>query len=179
MLCNGNFTRDEWNNLLHLFDISHFSSTCCIKNLQLDKLLHNCEEDSRSQRRRKSCVQVATSSDEYIFFCCDKFFPRINSDCTKKSRDADSSVEDLQQDECWTKLIRRSVDVSSATQGYIPWRVDGKAAVRPVSSRIRRFKRLRQSWGWNLVLQRGTRYGRSRWPKQYISDKIVKRIWDV
>ena len=26
----GNFTRDEWNHLLTLFNISHFSSTACI-----------------------------------------------------------------------------------------------------------------------------------------------------
>ena len=26
------FTRDEWNNLLHLFNISHFSSICCSQN---------------------------------------------------------------------------------------------------------------------------------------------------
>ena len=32
-LTKGNFTRDEWNNLLHLFNISHFSSTCCTNNL--------------------------------------------------------------------------------------------------------------------------------------------------
>ena len=32
MLTKGNFTRDEWNNLLHLFLIRHFSSTCCTKN---------------------------------------------------------------------------------------------------------------------------------------------------
>ena len=29
ILTKGNFTRDEWNNLLHLFNISHFSSSCC------------------------------------------------------------------------------------------------------------------------------------------------------
>ena len=29
-------------------------------------MLHNGEEDSRSKRRRRSCVQVATSSDEYL-----------------------------------------------------------------------------------------------------------------
>ena len=29
ILTKGNCTRDEWNNLLHLFKISHFSSTCC------------------------------------------------------------------------------------------------------------------------------------------------------
>ena len=29
ILTKGNFTRDEWNNLLNLFNISHFSSTAC------------------------------------------------------------------------------------------------------------------------------------------------------
>ena len=29
ILTKGNFTRDEWNHLLSLFDISHFSSTVC------------------------------------------------------------------------------------------------------------------------------------------------------
>ena len=29
ILTKGNFTRDEWNHLLCLFDISHFSSTVC------------------------------------------------------------------------------------------------------------------------------------------------------
>ena len=29
MLTKGNFTRDEWNHLLYLFNISHFSSTVC------------------------------------------------------------------------------------------------------------------------------------------------------
>ena len=29
------FTRKEWNNLLHLFNISHFSSLCCAQNFSL------------------------------------------------------------------------------------------------------------------------------------------------
>ena len=29
ILTEGNFTRDEWNHLLNLFNISHFSSTIC------------------------------------------------------------------------------------------------------------------------------------------------------
>ena len=29
ILTKGNFTRDEWNHLLNLFIISHFSSTAC------------------------------------------------------------------------------------------------------------------------------------------------------
>ena len=31
MLAKGNFTRDEWNHLLCLFNISHFSSTDCLE----------------------------------------------------------------------------------------------------------------------------------------------------
>ena len=31
ILTKGNFTRDEWNNLLCLFNISHFSSTNCLE----------------------------------------------------------------------------------------------------------------------------------------------------
>ena len=31
ILTKGNFTRDEWNHLLCLFNISHFSSTNCLK----------------------------------------------------------------------------------------------------------------------------------------------------
>ena len=31
----GNFTRDEWNNLLHLLNNSHFGCTCCAKNSSL------------------------------------------------------------------------------------------------------------------------------------------------
>ena len=33
MLTEGNFTRDEWNHLLCLFNISHFSSTVCFEAL--------------------------------------------------------------------------------------------------------------------------------------------------
>ena len=47
ILIEGNFTRDKWNNLLHLFHISHFSSTCCAKNLWVAPI----SVANRSQRR--------------------------------------------------------------------------------------------------------------------------------
>ena len=37
------------------------------------------------KEEEKSCVQVATSSDESIFSHCDKFLHRIVSDCIEKS----------------------------------------------------------------------------------------------
>ena len=36
MVTKGNFTRDEWNILLHLCNISHFSSLCCIQNFSFN-----------------------------------------------------------------------------------------------------------------------------------------------
>ena len=35
ILTKGHFTRDEWNQFLCLFGVSHFSSTCCTKNFSL------------------------------------------------------------------------------------------------------------------------------------------------
>ena len=44
-LTNGNFTRDEWNHLLCLFDISHFSSINCS-----EKMSKRTQKDSGEER---------------------------------------------------------------------------------------------------------------------------------
>ena len=45
ILTKGNFTRDEWNHLLSLFDISHFSPTVCSEAMA--KIL---QQDSGEER---------------------------------------------------------------------------------------------------------------------------------
>ena len=45
ILTKGNFTRDEWNHLLCLFNISHFSSTVCS-----DTMAKRSQQDSREER---------------------------------------------------------------------------------------------------------------------------------
>ena len=74
MLTKGNFTRDEWNNLLHLFNVSHFSSTCCTKNFSLiscstmAKRIRNQKEEERVVSKSRPAVMdmssyfIATSS---------------------------------------------------------------------------------------------------------------------
>ena len=58
MVTKGNFTRDEWNNLLHLFNISFFSSTCCAENSSFDKLPSNDgEEDTRTKKKKTGLWQ--------------------------------------------------------------------------------------------------------------------------
>ena len=46
ILTKGNFTRDEWNHLLRLFNISHFSSTDC-SEISVEK---NAKKDSGEER---------------------------------------------------------------------------------------------------------------------------------
>ena len=89
------------------------------QEFQLDKLLHNGEEDTRSKRRRKGCVQVATSSDESIFFYCDKFFPPHRVRLHLKVGDDDSFGETRQQDEF--KLIRRRVVLGWTSTHRAAW----------------------------------------------------------
>ena len=45
MLSKGNFTRDEWNHLLCLFNISHFSFTVCS-----DAMAKRLQQDSGEER---------------------------------------------------------------------------------------------------------------------------------
>ena len=54
MLTKSTFTRDEWNNLQHLFNISHFSSTCCGKNSSFisctNKMANRVQEQKKEER---------------------------------------------------------------------------------------------------------------------------------
>ena len=45
ILTKGNFTRDEWNHLLTLFNISHFSSTVCS-----EEMAKRLQQDSGEER---------------------------------------------------------------------------------------------------------------------------------
>ena len=54
ILTKGNFTRDVWNHLLCLFNISHFSSTSCseVMSKRTKKILAKKE----SQQNRSRCL---------------------------------------------------------------------------------------------------------------------------
>ena len=68
ILTAGNFTRDEWDNLLHVFNISHISSTCCAKNSSLiscpKKMAKRKQEqkgEERSMAKSKSTAMNLSS----------------------------------------------------------------------------------------------------------------------
>ena len=57
ILTKGNFTRDEWNNLLHLSNISHFISTCCAKNSSLTSCSNKMAKKVQEQQKKKELWQ--------------------------------------------------------------------------------------------------------------------------
>ena len=68
ILTKGNFTRDEWNSLLQLFNISHFSSTCCIKNFSLiscstmaKRIQEQKEEERVVSKSRPAAMNLSSS----------------------------------------------------------------------------------------------------------------------
>ena len=54
MSTKGNITRDEWNNPLHLFNISHFSSACCSQNFRStscpEKMAQRMQEENGEEK---------------------------------------------------------------------------------------------------------------------------------
>ena len=62
ILIKGSFTRDGWNNLLHLFNISHFSSTCCAEN---SSLISCSNTMAKRMQEQKKWLKV------YSTFCCE------------------------------------------------------------------------------------------------------------
>ena len=56
ILTKGNFTRDEWNNLHHLFNISHFSTLCCAKNFSLIRFTETMAKRMQEQEGENRIV---------------------------------------------------------------------------------------------------------------------------
>ena len=58
ILTKGNFTRDEWNHLLCLFNISHFSSTVCSETMA-KRLQQNSGEERVTAKSRPMMILIA------------------------------------------------------------------------------------------------------------------------
>ena len=50
ILTKGHFTRDEWNNLLNLLNISYFSSLCCAQNFSLTSCTRTMAKRMQEQK---------------------------------------------------------------------------------------------------------------------------------
>ena len=61
-LTKGNFTRDEWNHLLCLFNISHFSSTNCLE--VMSKRTQKDAGDERVTAKSKPMMNLVSRCSE-------------------------------------------------------------------------------------------------------------------
>ena len=66
MLTKGNFTRDEWNHLLCLFNISHFSSTVCSEGMA-KRSQQDSGEERVTAKSRPMMSLVARAPNSVIF----------------------------------------------------------------------------------------------------------------
>ena len=64
ILTKGNFTRDEWNHLLCLFNISHFSSTNCLETMSKKKKRKKIQVKKESQQSRKPMMNLVSRCSE-------------------------------------------------------------------------------------------------------------------
>ena len=63
ILTKGNFTRDEWNHLLCLFDINHFSSTDC-SEVMTKTTQKDSGEEYESQQKSKPMMNLVARCSE-------------------------------------------------------------------------------------------------------------------
>ena len=90
ILTKGNFTRDEWTNLLHLFNISHFSSLCCAQNFSLTSCPKTTAKRMQEQKEEDRIVAKSKPTAILTSNCLDKFLIREPSDCVEKPSDTQS-----------------------------------------------------------------------------------------
>ena len=126
-LTKGNFTRDEWNNLLRLFNTSHFSSICCIQNFSStgfpETMAKRMQEEKGEERivakskptlnlvshaaTSSSTVQgpIASKSPEKLRATCQHDWKSTGRPVAREhNQDAASSSQVWQKDEKWTRV---------------------------------------------------------------------------
>ena len=68
ILTKGNFTRDEWNNLLHLFNNSHFSLLCCSQNFSLTSCTKSMAKRMQEQEGEDRIVAMSKPTTMNLAF---------------------------------------------------------------------------------------------------------------
>ena len=87
MLTKGNFTCDEWNNLLHLLNISDFNLICCFQNFSSTSCPGTMAKRMQDEKGEERILAKSKTDVEPGLACCDKFFDCAKSNCIEKSGD--------------------------------------------------------------------------------------------
>ena len=83
ILTKGNFTRDEWNSLLHLFNISHFSLFAALRISTWPAARKRWRKGCKNRKEEKGIVAKSKPTLNLVSHACDKFFDCAESGCVK------------------------------------------------------------------------------------------------
>ena len=84
-LTKGNFTCDEWNNLLHLFNISHFSLLCCSLNFSLTSCTETTAKRMQEQEGENRIVAESKPTTMNLAFTVSTSSSTVQNPVTSKS----------------------------------------------------------------------------------------------
>ena len=85
ILTKGKFTRDECNNLLYLFNISHFSSLCCAQNFSLTSCTRTIANKLQEQKRDNRIVTKSMPTTMNLTVSVSTCSSTVNSPIESKS----------------------------------------------------------------------------------------------
>ena len=128
ILTKGNFTRDEWNNLLHLCNISHFSLLCCSQNFSLTSCTKTMAKRMREQEGDNRIVAKSKPVAMNLAVTVLRSSSSVNSPIASKSPGIPkaSSRQIWMFRETWRKKknkcqSRRSVEFSRMAKRMLYW----------------------------------------------------------
>ena len=117
-------TRDVWNNLLHLFNISHFSSLCCAQNFRFQscstmamRMQEQKEEEIIVAKSKLMAMNLSSSASASSSSAKD---PIASKGPVKLVASGKLDARGKKKFKTW-----RSVEFSSEAARCTLWRVDG------------------------------------------------------
>ena len=115
ILTKGNFTRDEWNHLLCLFNISHFSSTNC-----LEVMSKRTQKDAGEER-----VTAKSKPIMNLVSRCSVRDPNVLASTASESPEK-TTYESQQPLSSWTEQQPRTVRpvMGASSSNYSEWNAD-------------------------------------------------------
>ena len=150
ILTKGNFTRDEWNHLLCLFNTSHFSSTNCLEAMSKRK-----QEDAGEERVTAKSMPMMN-----LVSRCRVRDPTVLTSTASESPEKTKSESQNVPLSSWNEQQPRTVRLVmvASSSDYSEWNIDDKVV----------FSRL-EIW-WNV----GSKNGETRgWTTVQKADKFV------
>ena len=119
ILTKENFTRDERNNLLHLFNISHLRSFCCAQNFSLTSCTKTLAKRMQEQEGDNRIVAKSKPTTMNLALLVSTSSSTVNSPIASNSPEILKAPCRTDWSSTWKPDARdRNHDVASSSQGW-------------------------------------------------------------